>query len=64
MTILAHHTLPAVESYETDDELVVEIELPAEEPHIRTELKGRTLRLTIDRPPRHPAWEPHPDTAP
>ncbi|MEX0675161.1 MAG: hypothetical protein WD981_02645 [Gaiellaceae bacterium] len=63
MTTLAHHPLPAVQTYETDDELVVEVELPAGEPLVKAELKGRILKLTIARPPRHPAWEAHPDVA-
>jgi hypothetical protein len=64
MTILEHHPLPAVQTFETDEELIVEIELPGDEPHFQAELRGRILRLAIPRPPRHPAWEPHPDVAP
>lgn len=64
MTTLAHHQLPEVQTFETDEELVVEIELPVEDPYVRAELTGRLLRLAISRPPRHPAWEPHPDVAP
>lgn len=64
MTTFAHHPLPAVRTYETDDRLVLEIELPAEAPHVKAELNDRTLTLTISRPPRHPAWEARPDSAP
>ena len=64
MTILAHHPLPAVQTYETDDELVLEIELPVDAPHVKAELNDHLLRLTISRPPRHPAWEAHPDAGP
>lgn len=63
MTTIAHHPLPTVEAYETDEELVLEIELPADRPHVKAELNDRILKLTISRPPRHPAWEPHPGVA-
>ena len=64
MTTIAHHPLPAVQAYETEDELVLEIELPAEAPHVKAELNERMLKLTISRPSRHPAWEAHPDVGP
>ena len=63
MTAFAHHPLPAVQAYETDDELVLEIELPVEAPHVKAELNDHVLKLTVSRPSRHPAWAAHPDVA-
>ena len=63
MATLVHHPLRVVHAYETGDDLVVEIELPAGEPRVTAELKGRLLELRIARPTKHRAWEVHPDVA-
>ena len=63
MATLVHRPLPVVQTYETGDGLVVEIELPAEETRVTTELRGRCLEVRIPRPVRHRSWEVHPDAA-
>lgn len=63
MTAHADHPVPAVHAFETDEHLVVEIELPPGEPSFTAELTGTTLRLEIARTAAHPEWHVHPDVA-
>lgn len=63
MATLEHYTASAVHAYETDDGFVVEVELPAEDPSIRVEQRGRLLKLTIAARETELDWEPNLDGA-
>ncbi|HEY7708193.1 MAG TPA: hypothetical protein VH968_13580 [Gaiellaceae bacterium] len=62
METLTEVPLRTVHAYETDEDTVLEVELPAESARLTFALDGRTLTVRIPRADRKPdRWRMHAD---
>lgn len=52
---------PAVRAFETDEDFVVEIELPAQEAPVHLDLEARSLTVRIPVPHHQREWHVNPD---
>jgi HSP20 family molecular chaperone IbpA len=63
-TATTTHPLPAVHAYETDDEMVVEIELPADGEGAQIKVDTGLLAVTVPLPHPTPHRWNNPDATP
>jgi HSP20 family molecular chaperone IbpA len=58
---IATEAHPAVRAFETDEDFVVEIELPAARAPLHLDVEGRTLIIRVPVPHHEREWRLHPD---
>jgi HSP20 family molecular chaperone IbpA len=57
------HAHPAVRAFETDDDFVVEVELPALGAPLQLDLQARSLTIRIPVPHQLHEWRANPDAS-
>jgi HSP20 family molecular chaperone IbpA len=63
-TATATHALPAVHAYETDDEVIVQVELPAGGRNVEVSVDESVLAVRVPRPHPKPHRRNNPDATP